>query len=284
MREQAGKRLVISRADFKEANVWGQGKSALPHKSKSYLCKTDDILPFHRNRPSREEAFEVCTLRPISVVVSRQSDRRKQTYVSRANGPQGKYKSESVLETTTKTLECERPRYGFMYGAGIRPSGPTRRDCRQVKKEDGKIPPHRRASKAMSCSFTELGIDPWKANQNYERDPVLIFEWLELLRGAMAKVGLDMTVASSFKQLLGEIGFVDVVETGFEIPWGTRAKERREKVIGFWHIEQLKQGLQGIIMRLFSRVYGWSSERVELFLVALRQDLDDKEFHMLDHG
>jgi hypothetical protein len=132
--------------------------------------------------------------------------------------------------------------------------------------------------------LTELGINPRKTNESYDRDPLVIFEWLHLLRGAMVKVGLDMTVASSFKSLLEEAGFVDVVETRFEIPWGTWAKERREKVIGFWHIEQLKQGLQGIIMRLFSRVYGWSPERVELFLVALRRELDDKEFHMLDHG
>jgi hypothetical protein len=44
-----------------------------------------------------------------------------------------------------------------------------------------------------------LGINPRKTNQYYEQDPVVIFEWLELLMDAMAKVGLDMTVASNFR-------------------------------------------------------------------------------------
>jgi hypothetical protein len=48
--------------------------------------------------------------------------------------------------------------------------------------------------------------------------------------------------------------------------------------------EQLKQGLQGIVMKLFARVYNWTPEQIELFLVTLRKELDDKNYHMLDHG
>jgi hypothetical protein len=48
--------------------------------------------------------------------------------------------------------------------------------------------------------------------------------------------------------------------------------------------EQLKQGVQGIIMQLFMKVYGWTAEQVELFLVELRKELDDKNYHILDHG
>lgn len=49
-------------------------------------------------------------------------------------------------------------------------------------------------------------------------------------------------------------------------------------------IEQLKQGLQGIVMALFTRSLGWTQSEVEVFLVNLRKELDDWSYHMLDHA
>jgi hypothetical protein len=47
---------------------------------------------------------------------------------------------------------------------------------------------------------------------------------------------------------------------------------------------QLKQGLQGITMKLFSKIYGWTPEKVEMFLVSLRKELDDNNHHLLDYA
>lgn len=52
----------------------------------------------------------------------------------------------------------------------------------------------------------------------------------------MKKMGFHMSVAPTFKDLLTDAGFVDVVETRFEVPWGAWPKERRLRAIGFWHI------------------------------------------------
>lgn len=48
--------------------------------------------------------------------------------------------------------------------------------------------------------------------------------------------------------------------------------------------EQLKQGLHGIVMALFTRSLGWRPEEVEVFLVELRKQLNDKNHHLLDHA
>jgi hypothetical protein len=48
--------------------------------------------------------------------------------------------------------------------------------------------------------------------------------------------------------------------------------------------EQLKQGLQGIVMGLFTRSLGWSPAAVEVFLVELRKQLNNKSYHLLDHA
>lgn len=42
-------------------------------------------------------------------------------------------------------------------------------------------------------------------------------------------------------------------------------------------------GLQGIAMGLLTRSLGWSAAEVEVFLVGLRKELNDKSLHILDH-
>jgi hypothetical protein len=53
---------------------------------------------------------------------------------------------------------------------------------------------------------------------------------------AMKEMGFNLRVASSFKNMLIDAGFEDVVETKLEVPWGAWPKERRRKAIGLWHV------------------------------------------------
>ncbi|OCK73045.1 S-adenosyl-L-methionine-dependent methyltransferase [Lepidopterella palustris CBS 459.81] len=131
--------------------------------------------------------------------------------------------------------------------------------------------------------LSELGVTPEATNQNYP-PPFQIFRWLDLYDEAMKKMGFNFRVAHAFKNMLTEAGFVDVVETKFEVPWGAWPKDRRRKAIGLWHLEQLKQGLQGIVMGLFTRSLGWTPSEVEVFLVELRKQLDDMSYQLLDHA
>jgi hypothetical protein len=117
----------------------------------------------------------------------------------------------------------------------------------------------------------------------------------------MKKMGFNFRIAHSFKQMLADAGFVDIVEEKLEVPWGAWPKDRRRKAIGLWHLgmclrtcdcrpntdsvaEQLKQGLQGIVMGLFTRSLGWTPTEVEIFLVELRKQLDDRNYQLLDHA
>jgi hypothetical protein len=94
----------------------GSRKIGVATQKQKVSLQDRDILHYHRNQPGRVEVIEICARRLISVLVTPHLYRRKQSHASRANGPQDKYKSESVLETTADTLKCERPRYGFRYG------------------------------------------------------------------------------------------------------------------------------------------------------------------------
>ncbi|KAH8812898.1 methyltransferase family protein [Xylogone sp. PMI_703] len=131
--------------------------------------------------------------------------------------------------------------------------------------------------------LSELGVKPQAMNPDYP-PPFQVFRWLDLYDEAMAKMGFSFRIAHQFKDMLAEAGFVDIVETRLPVPWGSWHSDKKLKAIGLWHIEQLKQGLQGIVMGLFTRALGWTPEQVEIFLVELRRQLNDKNYHLLDHA
>ncbi|MCJ1250308.1 hypothetical protein MMC30_007534 [Trapelia coarctata] len=130
--------------------------------------------------------------------------------------------------------------------------------------------------------LSELDLHPESYDNEYPPNSQILY-WLELLKQAAVKMGFDMLIARRFKQMMLDAGFVDVKEEIFEVPWGGWAKDTRLKTIGVWHLEQLKMGLQGIAMGLLTRSLGWSAEEVEVFLVGLRKELNDKSLHILDH-
>jgi ubiquinone/menaquinone biosynthesis C-methylase UbiE len=99
--------------------------------------------------------------------------------------------------------------------------------------------------------LSELGATPEATNPDYPQ-PVVIFQWLELLRDALAKMGMHLRIAHTFKDMVIEAGFIDVVETKFEVPWGTWPKDRKAKTIGFWHLGKSSTSSRISIMALLT--------------------------------
>jgi ubiquinone/menaquinone biosynthesis C-methylase UbiE len=83
--------------------------------------------------------------------------------------------------------------------------------------------------------LSELATLPTSTNPNYP-SPVTIYRWLDLLAEASTRMGFTMRIAPTFKELLTNAGFVDVVETKFDVPWGTWPEDKRMKAVGFWHL------------------------------------------------
>ncbi|KAI9706612.1 MAG: hypothetical protein M1836_003621 [Candelina mexicana] len=129
--------------------------------------------------------------------------------------------------------------------------------------------------------LSELNINP-RSYDAQMPDPSQILLWIDYLRQAATAMGFDMQIARKFKGMVIEAGFEEVTEEILEVPWGIWPKDQRLKEIGFWHKEQLKQGLQGIAMGLLTRSLGWTPSEVELFLVGLRKEIDDRSLHIID--
>ncbi|KAI5238299.1 hypothetical protein E4T43_07546 [Aureobasidium subglaciale] len=130
--------------------------------------------------------------------------------------------------------------------------------------------------------LAELDLHPAPAFEG-RSGPPLVSEWFAIQSSILGKKGFDMRIASKFKQILLAAGFKDVVEVVRPVPWGTWPSDRRLKAIGFWHVEQLKMGLQGITMASLTRA-GWSVPEVELFLAGLRREMKDTDWQLQDQA
>ncbi|KAF2230062.1 S-adenosyl-L-methionine-dependent methyltransferase [Viridothelium virens] len=143
---------------------------------------------------------------------------------------------------------------------------------------------YRAAKPGGWVELTELALRPEALGaEAVGRSPDVVFRWLELLKTGAEKRGYDYHVQKRFRSLLAEAGFEEIREEVLEVPWGPWHREKRLRAVGFWHMQQLTEGLQGITMHTLSKGLGWAPQEVELFLVDLRKDLSNLSFQLLDH-
>ncbi|KAG4282237.1 hypothetical protein FPRO04_13358 [Fusarium proliferatum] len=105
-----------------------------------------------------------------------------------------------------------------------------------------------------------------------------ILRWSELMVNAANKIGRSITVASKFKSMLEDVGFIDIVEIKKRIPMNRWPKDPRYKELGTWSCHMLRSGLDGISMGLLMKL-GWTVDEVNVFLAEVRRDLINTEIH-----
>lgn len=104
-------------------------------------------------------------------------------------------------------------------------------------------------------------------------------EWQTRIIGALKTTGRNLSDSANWGTYMREAGFVDVVETRYY--WGTNpwVKGRKQKLQAAWCQQNLLDGINAMSMALFTRVLGWSTERIETLLAAVRNDLKGRRIH-----
>ncbi|EON96182.1 putative tam domain methyltransferase protein [Phaeoacremonium minimum UCRPA7] len=110
-------------------------------------------------------------------------------------------------------------------------------------------------------------------------DGTALAEWNRLLVEGMLRIGKDITDNLNWGRYMREVGFVDVVETHASCAFNTWPKGERNKLLGAISCQNLLEGVQSMSMALFTRVLGWTPERLAEFLVDVRSDLKNKRIH-----
>jgi len=105
-------------------------------------------------------------------------------------------------------------------------------------------------------------------------------QWSRHVLEATRKVGLNPTAAEQFPKLLEEQGYINLHTRSSRWAIGGWPKDKKEKEIGRWMLENLLKGLEGATLALFTRILGWTKEAVEEFAVGLRKQLKDPNTHI----
>ncbi|KFY02078.1 hypothetical protein V490_00644 [Pseudogymnoascus sp. VKM F-3557] len=92
-------------------------------------------------------------------------------------------------------------------------------------------------------------------------------------------VGWSLLEPNNFAKYLRKAGFVNVVETRYKVPTGPWLLNRRMKLIGAFETQSLLQGPSAFSLMAFSKVFGWTKEETEVFLVVLRRDVKNMRYH-----
>lgn len=84
-----------------------------------------------------------------------------------------------------------------------------------------------------------------------------IAKWRDLLVEAFEKMERPVNMVNSYRKLMEEAGFVDIVEVVHKWPMSTWPKDPEYKDLGAWQLANLLQGIQGFCMAPFTRALGW---------------------------
>ncbi len=94
-----------------------------------------------------------------------------------------------------------------------------------------------------------------------------------------AALGKDFTRGRRYKELLEEIGFVDVVEKRTQFPIGTWAVGEKMKTLGAWMRMDMLAGLQAMSMAIMTRGLGMTPEEVEENLTNVKIEVESNKLH-----
>ncbi|KAI1052459.1 hypothetical protein LB507_007711 [Fusarium sp. FIESC RH6] len=105
-----------------------------------------------------------------------------------------------------------------------------------------------------------------------------ILTWSELMVKAANTTGRSITVASKFKSMLEDAGFIDIMEIKKRIHMNRWPRDLRYRELGTWSCYMLRRGLDGISMGLLTKL-GLTVDEVNVFLAEVRRDLISTEIH-----
>jgi len=109
-----------------------------------------------------------------------------------------------------------------------------------------------------------------------EDNPIL--KWTILLKQGIQMMGSTLDVDfDSMKELMREVGFVDVIVKPFKVPIGTWPANPTLKQAGSVQLVAMLEGLEGLSLAVFTRCLGWSIEDTNRLVEQARQEFKRKK-------
>ncbi|KAF5679188.1 methyltransferase [Fusarium heterosporum] len=96
---------------------------------------------------------------------------------------------------------------------------------------------------------------------------------------ASAKAGREIDLPPKYKNFFEKAGFTEIVEKKYKWPINEWPKDKHHKELGKWSYANMNEGLEGLLLALFTRFLGWSADEVRVLCSAMRKQLRDRNVH-----
>jgi len=130
------------------------------------------------------------------------------------------------------------------------------------------------------AEFQDFDIDYYSQDGSLTNDHALR-RWLTMSYDAENATKRSLRPGKHLAQWMREAGFVDIHVVRSPLPLGIWPRDMKLKRVGWLNWTQLSEGLEGMSLRLFMDILGWSREDLELLLMQVRKDLKDSSIHAL---
>ncbi|ETS87299.1 hypothetical protein PFICI_01127 [Pestalotiopsis fici W106-1] len=137
----------------------------------------------------------------------------------------------------------------------------------------------------MDHAFRNLNPGGWIEYQDYDPEfkqanphykGMALIRWYQMaIRGALMK-GRNILIARQYKQMMQEIGFVDVHEENIQVPVGKWMDDQRMKTVGQYMHRNVLDGLRGPYWKMM-RAAGLSPQEIDAFIAEVRSELSDEK-------
>jgi hypothetical protein len=101
-------------------------------------------------------------------------------------------------------------------------------------------------------------------------------EWTRGIKRLGLVGGADPNVMAG--QMI-QTGFINVAIREFKLPIGPWPTDKRLKQAGTFALVNLLEGMQGLSVKIFKHLLGWSTEDLEILLMECRTEMKNKSVH-----
>ncbi|KAH0537106.1 hypothetical protein FGG08_006067 [Glutinoglossum americanum] len=108
-------------------------------------------------------------------------------------------------------------------------------------------------------------------------------QYFRYVNEAFEKLSIDLRAPSNLSKMFRDAGFEDVHEKVYKIPLGTWPKNPVLKKVGLFQRTNFLEGLSAISLAPYTRVLGWSTEALEVWLTEVRKAILDEKTHSFDY-
>jgi hypothetical protein len=120
---------------------------------------------------------------------------------------------------------------------------------------------------------------PVQSDDNTFPQDSAFLKWTQMIADGLKQLGRPVTSALSYASQMSDAGFENVTETRYKWPQNRWPEDPKMKELGMWTHANIVGDLKGISLAIFTRIYHWTAEELELFLVDVRKEMRDPQIH-----